>query len=132
MTSRGPKLSALFPLPTVPSVPLQQTSHCLQSKVLTVHTKLLLASLFLSRRFWEMGEGKGSTLVHLLVVVLSLVAFGFAIAAERRRSIVNFPFPLFSFMLFQLLVLHVGIFSCLYISDLCFCDSFLTCFSILF
>ncbi|KAK3189224.1 hypothetical protein Dsin_028785 [Dipteronia sinensis] len=34
-----------------------------------------------------MGEGKGSTLVHLLVVVLSLVAFGFSIAAERRRSI---------------------------------------------
>ncbi|PPE00579.1 hypothetical protein GOBAR_DD02401 [Gossypium barbadense] len=34
-----------------------------------------------------MGEGKGSTLVHLLVVVLSLVAFGFAIAAERRRSV---------------------------------------------
>lgn len=34
-----------------------------------------------------MGEGKGSTLVHLLVVALSLVAFGFAIAAERRRSI---------------------------------------------
>ncbi|KDP29408.1 hypothetical protein JCGZ_18329 [Jatropha curcas] len=34
-----------------------------------------------------MGEGKGSTLVHLLVVVLCLVAFGFAIAAERRRSI---------------------------------------------
>ncbi|OAY31321.1 uncharacterized protein LOC110631061 [Manihot esculenta] len=34
-----------------------------------------------------MGAGKGSTLVHLLVVVLSLVAFGFAIAAERRRSI---------------------------------------------
>ncbi|XP_057963397.1 uncharacterized protein LOC131154571 [Malania oleifera] len=33
-----------------------------------------------------MGEGKGSTLVHLLVVVLSLVAFGFAVAAERRRS----------------------------------------------
>ncbi|GMY18360.1 hypothetical protein FCV25MIE_13599 [Fagus crenata] len=33
-----------------------------------------------------MGEGKGSTLVHVLVVVLSLVAFGFAIAAERRRS----------------------------------------------
>ncbi|KAB1221060.1 hypothetical protein CJ030_MR3G018955 [Morella rubra] len=33
-----------------------------------------------------MGEGRGSTLVHLLVVVLSLVAFGFAIAAERRRS----------------------------------------------
>ncbi|XP_057477779.1 uncharacterized protein LOC130765386 [Actinidia eriantha] len=34
-----------------------------------------------------MGEGKGSTLVHLLVMILSLVAFGFAIAAERRRSI---------------------------------------------
>ncbi|GAB4840296.1 hypothetical protein Ancab_021060 [Ancistrocladus abbreviatus] len=33
-----------------------------------------------------MREGKGSTLVHLLVIVLSLVAFGFAIAAERRRS----------------------------------------------
>ncbi|KAI3729481.1 hypothetical protein L6452_18141 [Arctium lappa] len=33
-----------------------------------------------------MGEGKGSTLVHLLVVILCLVAFGFAIAAERRRS----------------------------------------------
>ncbi|XP_043696106.1 uncharacterized protein LOC122646590 [Telopea speciosissima] len=33
-----------------------------------------------------MGEGRGSTLVYLLVVVLSLVAFGFAIAAERRRS----------------------------------------------
>ncbi|KAI3453031.1 hypothetical protein Pfo_009694 [Paulownia fortunei] len=33
-----------------------------------------------------MGEGKGSTLVHLLVIVLSLTAFGFAIAAERRRS----------------------------------------------
>ncbi|KAK6116337.1 hypothetical protein DH2020_049799 [Rehmannia glutinosa] len=34
-----------------------------------------------------MGEGKGSSLVHLLVIVLSLTAFGFAIAAERRRSI---------------------------------------------
>ncbi|KAJ8445331.1 hypothetical protein Cgig2_010689 [Carnegiea gigantea] len=33
-----------------------------------------------------MKEGKGSSLVYLLVVVLSLVAFGFAIAAERRRS----------------------------------------------
>ncbi|XP_020582816.1 uncharacterized protein LOC110026275 [Phalaenopsis equestris] len=33
-----------------------------------------------------MGEGKSSTLVHILVVVLSLTAFGFAIAAERRRS----------------------------------------------
>ncbi|CAI9096203.1 OLC1v1032289C1 [Oldenlandia corymbosa var. corymbosa] len=31
-------------------------------------------------------EGKGSSLVHLLVIVLSLVAFGFSIAAERRRS----------------------------------------------
>ncbi|KAL3501717.1 hypothetical protein ACH5RR_036166 [Cinchona calisaya] len=31
-------------------------------------------------------EGKGSSLVHLLVIILSLVAFGFAIAAERRRS----------------------------------------------
>ncbi|XP_058088846.1 uncharacterized protein LOC131235610 isoform X2 [Magnolia sinica] len=37
----------------------------------------------------EMGEGKGSTLVHLLAVVLCLVAFGFAIAAERRRSTVR-------------------------------------------
>ncbi|KAL6505739.1 hypothetical protein OROHE_023118 [Orobanche hederae] len=34
-----------------------------------------------------MGEGKGSSLVHLIVIVLSLVAFGFAIAAERRRSV---------------------------------------------
>ncbi|KDO76995.1 hypothetical protein CISIN_1g029184mg [Citrus sinensis] len=33
-----------------------------------------------------LGEGKGSTLVHILVVILSLVAFGFSIAAERRRS----------------------------------------------
>ncbi|KAJ8758510.1 hypothetical protein K2173_000231 [Erythroxylum novogranatense] len=33
-----------------------------------------------------MGESKGSSLVHLLVILLSLVAFGFAIAAERRRS----------------------------------------------
>lgn len=31
-------------------------------------------------------EGKGSSLVHLLVIVFSLTAFGFAIAAERRRS----------------------------------------------
>ncbi|GMH31229.1 hypothetical protein Nepgr_033072 [Nepenthes gracilis] len=36
-----------------------------------------------------MREGKGSTLVHVLVVILSLVAFGFAIAAERRRSLGN-------------------------------------------
>ncbi|KAK1326469.1 hypothetical protein QJS10_CPA01g01455 [Acorus calamus] len=33
-----------------------------------------------------MGEGKASTLVLLLVVALSLVSFGFSIAAERRRS----------------------------------------------
>ncbi|KAK9105724.1 hypothetical protein Scep_022568 [Stephania cephalantha] len=36
-----------------------------------------------------MVEGKGSSLVYLMVVVLSLVAFGFAIAAERRRSTVS-------------------------------------------
>lgn len=36
-----------------------------------------------------MGEGKGSTLVFVLVIALCLVAFGFSIAAERRRSIVN-------------------------------------------
>ena len=41
-----------------------------------------------------MGEGKGSTLVHVLVVVLSLVAFGFSIAAERRRSVVSIFFYL--------------------------------------
>ncbi|EPS60711.1 hypothetical protein M569_14091, partial [Genlisea aurea] len=33
-----------------------------------------------------MSDGKGSSLVHLLVIILSLTAFGFAIAAERRRS----------------------------------------------
>ncbi|URD83831.1 fiber protein Fb34 [Musa troglodytarum] len=33
-----------------------------------------------------MEEGKGSTLVHILAVALCLTAFGFAIAAERRRS----------------------------------------------
>ncbi|XP_068643184.1 uncharacterized protein [Aristolochia californica] len=33
-----------------------------------------------------MAEGRGSTLLHLLIVVLCLVAFGFAVAAERRRS----------------------------------------------
>jgi len=49
-----------------------------------------------------MEEGKGSTLVHLLVVVLSLVAFGFAIAAERRRSIVRTP-PPSSFLSFSFL-----------------------------
>lgn len=36
-----------------------------------------------------MGEARASTLVYILVVVLSLVAFGFAIAAERRRSVVS-------------------------------------------
>lgn len=35
----------------------------------------------------KMAEGKGSTLVHLLVIVFCLVAFGFAVAAERRRSV---------------------------------------------
>jgi hypothetical protein len=35
-------------------------------------------------------EGKGSTLVHVVVIALSLTAFGFAIAAERRRSTVSF------------------------------------------
>ncbi|KAK7269763.1 hypothetical protein RIF29_22498 [Crotalaria pallida] len=34
-----------------------------------------------------MAEGRGSSLVHLLLVVLCLVAFGFAVAAERRRSV---------------------------------------------
>ncbi|OWM67987.1 hypothetical protein CDL15_Pgr017555 [Punica granatum] len=34
-----------------------------------------------------MGEARASTLVYILVVVLSLVAFGFAVAAERRRSV---------------------------------------------
>ncbi|KAK9750400.1 hypothetical protein RND81_02G193900 [Saponaria officinalis] len=33
-----------------------------------------------------MREGRGSSLLHLLVILLSLIAFGFAIAAERRRS----------------------------------------------
>ncbi|KAF8033087.1 hypothetical protein BT93_D1854 [Corymbia citriodora subsp. variegata] len=32
------------------------------------------------------GEARGSSLVYLLLIVLGLVAFGFAIAAERRRS----------------------------------------------
>ncbi|XP_059315516.1 uncharacterized protein LOC132066167 [Lycium ferocissimum] len=35
-----------------------------------------------------MAEGRGSSLVHLLVIILSLIAFGFSIAAERRRSTV--------------------------------------------
>ncbi|XP_031499129.1 uncharacterized protein LOC116263530 [Nymphaea colorata] len=34
-----------------------------------------------------MGEGKASSLVVILVVLLSLIAFGFAVAAERRRSV---------------------------------------------
>ncbi|KAI4313925.1 hypothetical protein L6164_026867 [Bauhinia variegata] len=34
-----------------------------------------------------MVEGRGSTLVHILAVALCLVAFGFAIAAEGRRSV---------------------------------------------
>ncbi|EOA24789.1 hypothetical protein CARUB_v10018068mg [Capsella rubella] len=34
-----------------------------------------------------MGEAKGSTLVYILIVLLSLIAFGFAIAAERRRTV---------------------------------------------
>ncbi|XP_031489820.1 uncharacterized protein LOC116257336 isoform X2 [Nymphaea colorata] len=34
-----------------------------------------------------MGEGKASSLLVILVVILSLVAFGFAIAAEKRRSL---------------------------------------------
>lgn len=34
----------------------------------------------------KMKEGRGSSLVYLLVVVLCLVAFTFSIAAERRRS----------------------------------------------
>lgn len=33
-----------------------------------------------------MDEGRSSTLVHIVVIALSLTAFGFAIAAERRRS----------------------------------------------
>lgn len=36
-----------------------------------------------------MKEGRGSSLVYLVVVILSLIAFGFAIAAERRRSLGN-------------------------------------------
>ncbi|GAB2214628.1 hypothetical protein Drorol1_Dr00018985 [Drosera rotundifolia] len=36
-----------------------------------------------------MREGKSSTLVQIVAVVLCLVAFGFSIAAERRRSLGN-------------------------------------------
>uniref|UniRef100_A0A7N0U296 Transmembrane protein n=2 Tax=Kalanchoe fedtschenkoi TaxID=63787 RepID=A0A7N0U296_KALFE len=43
-------------------------------------------SLLVSVPVAQMGEEKGLTLVYLLVVVLSLVAFGFAVAAELRRS----------------------------------------------
>lgn len=39
----------------------------------------------------SMGERRGSTFVRILVVALSLSAFGFAIAAERRRSTVSIP-----------------------------------------
>ncbi|KAH9306803.1 hypothetical protein KI387_011207, partial [Taxus chinensis] len=35
----------------------------------------------------EMADGKPSTLVFILLVALHLISFGFAIAAERRRSI---------------------------------------------
>jgi hypothetical protein len=57
-----------------------------------------------------MGEGKGSTLVHLLVVVLCLVAFGFAIAAERRRSTVSKDFD-FHFQLLHLLCCNCSLVS---------------------
>ena len=55
-------------------------------------------------RFVREMEGKGSTLVHLLVVVLCLVAFGFSIAAERRRSVVwaNPPFLNFAFTVWSI------------------------------
>jgi hypothetical protein len=40
-----------------------------------------------------MGDtGSSSILVHILVVALCLTAFGFAVAAERRRStVLTFP-----------------------------------------
>lgn len=38
-----------------------------------------------------MAEGRSSILVHILVIALCLTAFGFAIAAERRRSTVLIP-----------------------------------------
>jgi hypothetical protein len=41
-----------------------------------------------------MAEGRGSSLVHLVAIILCLVAFGFAIAAERRRSVVSYYFSL--------------------------------------
>jgi len=53
-----------------------------------------------------MAEGRGSTLVHLLVIVFCLVAFGFAVAAERRRSVVSYyclslsPFFIFIMILY--------------------------------
>lgn len=51
-----------------------------------------------------MAEGVGSTLVHVLVVALCLTAFGFAIAAERRRSTVSFFF-IFVVMCLQIIEL---------------------------
>lgn len=49
------------------------------------------SSIFCGWRTMQgMGEARrASTLVYILVVVLSLVAFGFAVAAERRRSVVR-------------------------------------------
>jgi len=41
-----------------------------------------------------MGDGgRSSILVHILVIALCLAAFGFAIAAERRRSTVLNTLP---------------------------------------
>ena len=41
-----------------------------------------------------MGDGgRSSILVHILVIALCLAAFGFAIAAERRRSTVLYTLP---------------------------------------
>lgn len=114
-------VDALFSLEWVYHFPFSQTvSTAFHFTLLTLLTKALFTvshcfflfsplSLFSpSLSLWnplflsldqEMGEGKGSTLVHLVVVVLSLVAFGFAVAAERRRSVVS---PSLSLLLFQL------------------------------
>jgi len=87
---------------------------------LSLSTQLHTQTLF--RREWraslqlEMAEGKGSTLVHLLVVVLSLVAFGFAVAAERRRSVVSHFIrlrTLFNFIHIVKVVLLLFGYSCL-------------------
>jgi hypothetical protein len=43
-------------------------------------------------------SGRSSVLVHILVIALCLTAFGFAIAAERRRSTVLIPRPFFFFI----------------------------------